>query len=532
MYTVVTTELDIASQVMSSVGDSRCQPCIPYRPSTYTRRPCGITAPEHIVIGSTRTQAWSIPPRGLRQPSSILTRDTVPTGRPLHLVLDPLRVLLFALMVVTISRVHQNYPVLETLRPALALVVGSIVYAYLNPRYLTRTNIFRAWPMRLVATLGVLACCSAAFGISLGGSATYILGSYVKTLAFAFLIALSIRHVRDLYTFVWAYVLSCGILSFFAIFVFGMSKASGSFVTRLNDLNMYDSNDIGVVLMVGLPLSLLLLTADRGRKRLLLLAILIGIATTVARSGSRGGFLGFIAVGLGLLVVVRTVSAAQRLIAVVVASITLAFGAPPGYWQQMGTILSPKEDYNYYDVDGRKAVVERGLHYMAEYPAFGLGINNFSRAECSISPKLEFLRRDGPIRCTAPHNSYVQAGSELGIPGLLAWVSLTLGGIFAPGMLRRRLPKAWLRGTPSQRFVCNATSFFTVSMIGFAVTSFFVSFAWMDALYVMAALLTGLYVAAQTEFDAAYRKGAAVPSQPSPKRPAGWRMRPPAMPAP
>jgi hypothetical protein len=97
-------------------------------------------------------------------------------------------------------------------------------------------------------------------------------------------------------------------------------------------------------------------------------------------------------------------------------------------------------------------------------------------------------------------------------------------------MLRRRLPKAWLRGTPSQRFVYNATSFFTVSMMAFAVTSFFVSFAWMDTLYVMAALLTGLYVAAQTEFDAAYRKGAAGPSQPSPKKLAGWRMRPRAMP--
>jgi hypothetical protein len=32
-------------------------------------------------------------------------------------------------------------------------------------------------------------------------------------------------------------------------------------------------------------------------------------------------------------------------------------------------------------------------------------------------------------------------------------------------------------------------------MIGFAVTSFFVSFAWLDPIYVMAAFLTGLYVA-------------------------------------
>ena len=528
MYIVVTTELDLASPDMSTAGDSRCQPCILCR--AIKARVCGSTIPEHIVIGSTRTQAWSTPPRAVRQPPSILTRSAADMERPLELVWDPLRVLLFALTLITISRVHQHYPVLVTLRPALFLVVGSIAYAYLNPRCLRRTNIFRAWPMRSVAILGVLACCSAAFGISLGASASFISESYWKTLACAFLIALSIRHGRDLYMFVWAYVISCGILSFFAIFVFGMSRQTDSFVTRLNDLYTYDSNDIGVVLLVGLPLTLLLLTADRGRKRLLLLAILIGIATTMARSGSRGGFLGFVAVGLGLLVVVKTVSAARRLIVVVVASITLAVGAPPGYWQQMGTILSPKEDYNYYDIDGRKAVMERGLHYIAEYPVFGLGIDNFSRAECSISPKLKFLPRDGPIRCTAPHNSYVEAGSEVGIPGLLVWLSLTFGGIFAPGMLRRRLPKAWLGGTPSQRFVYNATSFFTVSMIAFAVTSFFVSFAWMDPLYFMAALLTGLYVAAQTEFDAAYRSGGVATSEPSPRRLAGWRMGPRVMP--
>lgn len=40
-----------------------------------------------------------------------------------------------------------------------------------------------------------------------------------------------------------------------------------------------------------------------------------------------------------------------------------------------------------------------------------------------------------------------------------------------------------------------ATSFLPLAMIGFAVTAFFVTFAWMDPLYILAALTTGLYVA-------------------------------------
>ena len=439
---------------------------------------------------------------------------------------DPLRILLFVLTILTISRVHQAYPLLATLRPALLLVVASVGYAYLNPRYLAAHNVLHLWPMRLVATLGVLACCSVPFGISLGGSALFILDTYVKTLAYGFLIAVSIRRVRDLYTFVWAYVLSCGILSFFSLFVFGISRASGSYVTRLNDLYTYDSNDLGVVMMVGLPLTLLLLTVERGTKRWSLLTILVGIAATMARSGSRGGFLGFVAVGLAGLILVKNVSAGRRLVVLAAASIALAVGAPAGYWKQMGTILAPKEDYNYSDIDGRKAVMERGIGYMAQYPVFGLGIGNFARAECTISPKIASLRRNGPMRCTPPHNSYLQAGAELGAPGLLIWVLLVIGGIFAPPRLRKRLPRSWRRGTQAERFIYSATSFFSVAMIGFAVTSFFVSFAWMDPVYFMAALITGLYVAAQAQLAAGESGGSGLPSHlAAPRGVPGWRVR-------
>jgi O-antigen ligase len=475
------------------------------------------------MIASARSMRHPAPP-GTRSLARAPSHPSAPVA--LRIERDPLRIALFVLTIVTISRVHQHYPALQAARPALLLVIASVAYAYLNPRYLTRVNILRLWPMRIVAGMGILACCSVPFGISLGGSALFILDTYVKTLAYAFLIAVSIRHVRDLYTFVWAYVISCGILAFFSLFVFGISKEAGTYVTRLNGLYTYDSNDLGVVMMVGLPLTLLLMTVDRGAKRWALSVILIGIASTMARSGSRGGFLGFVAVGIAGLILVKNVSAARRLSVFVVALIALVVGAPPGYWKQMGTILAPKSDYNYTDIDGRKAVMARGIGYMVQYPVFGLGISNFSRAECSISPKLASLRPNGPMRCTAPHNSYVQAGSELGVPGLLIWFSLVFGGIFAPQLLRRRLPRSWRRGTASERFIYSATSFFSVSMIGFAVTCFFVSFAWMDIAYLMSALLTGLYVAAQGQLGARDRNNGSAAAEVLPARGfAGWRVR-------
>jgi O-antigen ligase len=446
----------------------------------------------------------------------------------LVLVRDPLRIALFVLTILNVSRVHQHYGVIRRLRPALLLVVVSVAYAYLNPRVLTRENILRLWPMRLIATLGVLACCSVVFGISLGGSASFILDSYLKTLTYAFLIALSIRHVRDLYTFVWAYVIACGILSYFSLFVFGMSRGGGSYVTRLNNMYTYDSNDVGVVLLAGMALTILLLGVVRGRRRWIVLMILLGIAATIARSGSRGGFIGFVAFAAGALLLVNSVSASRRMGLLVAALITLIVAAPPGYWKQMSTILQPKEDYNYSSLDGRRALIERGLGYMEKYPVFGLGINNFARAECSISPKHASLRINGPMRCTPPHNSYLQAGTELGIPGFLVWLSLVVGGIVAPLKLRRRLPQWWMRGTDAQRFIYGATSLFPVAMIGFAVPSFFVSFAWADTLYLLSALLTGLYVAARVQMEqdsgnADNQSAGDTPVRPS-NQSVGWRV--------
>lgn len=432
---------------------------------------------------------------------------------------DPLRITMFTLLIVTVSRVHQHYPILARLRPGLALVAIAGAYAWLHRKALTRDRVLQRWPMRRVLLLGVLSCGSAVFGISLGRSASFILESYSKTIICALLIALSIRQARDLYSLVWGYVISCGILAFFALFVFGMAKASNSYVTRLNDLYTYDSNDLGVVLMVGIALTLLLLVVARGMRRWTLIVILLALAATIARSGSRGAFVGFVVLGVSALLMADNVSAGRRLLMASLVLAALVIGSPPGYWKQMSTVMSPKEDYNYSSRDGRRALMKRGFGYMKEYPVFGLGINNFSRAECTISSKVQ-PGVQGPLRCTPPHNSYVQAGAELGVPGLFTWVSLIVSGIVTVRRLRRRMPRAWRRGSEVERFLYAGPRYFPLAMIGFAVTAFFLSFAWMDTLYILVALISGLYTAVSAQL------AVSAPAIPARRATTAWRTRP------
>ena len=410
---------------------------------------------------------------------------------------DPYLIALFLLTVVTVSRVHQHYGFLVALRPGLLLTAVAVGVAILSPR-LTKSENLARWPARVMMALGLVACLSAPFGISLGGSASYILEDYSKVLVYGFLLVVAMRSARELSMLVWAYVIACGLLAWMANFVFGLSAESGSATARLNDMYSYDANDLGCVLLVGFPLTLLAMQVAGTRGRVLAMCILYGIGASIARSGSRGALVGLVAVVVVVLFMLRQVSAAKRIGFVGVLAVGLVVTAPPGYWAQMKTILEPTDDYNWTARDGRKEVAKRGMRYMVTYPVFGLGINNFGRAEGTISTKARrHVEGEAGIRWTAAHNTWVQVGAELGITGLLLWCGLIFGGMVSALRLRRRMPAHWARGDPEERFLHLACLYVPLALVGFAVSSTFVSFAYVDPIYIVAAYLVGLHVAVE-----------------------------------
>ncbi|MFQ5688791.1 MAG: O-antigen ligase family protein [Gemmatimonadota bacterium] len=440
--------------------------------------------------------------------------------------LDLLRLSIFALILLSLSRVHM-YLGLGRLRPALLLAVTAMAYAFLNPRLVNTGRLIRHWPTRVLVSLAVLACLSAAFGLSLGGSAKFILQSYSKVFILAFLLIAAIRGPRDLRFFTWAYVVSCGVLAYFAMFVFGLKVETDTFA-RLNDLYTFDANDINCILMSGLPLTILCYQSSRMKGKILASLVLVGIGATVARSGSRGGFVGLVVVAALLLFFLPRVSVIKRFGFMFAVAMGLLLFTPPGYWEQMATIGQPKEDYNWSAYYGRKQLAQRGLGYMIRYPVFGLGVNNFARAEGTISERAQnFIDRPGVrIRWRPAHNSFVQVGSEMGVPGLLLWTSLIVVGFFGMRRLRHRLPGRWEKGDPDQRFVYYMTIYLPVSLVGFAVTAFFVSFAYVDVIYILAAFLTGVYVSAENLLYREPRPVGPRPQGPAPRLRASAHARP------
>jgi O-antigen ligase len=393
--------------------------------------------------------------------------------------------MLATLIILTISRLHQHISIIGKLRPAMILALGALGYAYLKPKYLAGGAILRERLPRTVIGLLALACISVPFGISIGNSALMIIEAYSKLIVIVLLVMLTVRTVSDLYAYVVAYATGVTILAFFAVFVFQLSQAPQ--LARLSDLYTWDANDAGLILVTGIPLFLLL--AKTGKRVLGGLAWvgLVLCLVALVRTGSRGAFLALLAAGFGVLFLARAVAPATRGALVLAATMGFVLLAPADYKAQMKGILSATEDYNWTSGQGRKELSKRGVGYMLSRP-FGLGINNFSKAECSsLSEYFRNRPANRGVKCSAPHNTWVQAGAELGVLGLVAWAAMILGGLALVVRLARRIPKAWARGSPEQQFLRFAPGYLAASLLGFAVGSTFVSFAWQEIGYLLVA---------------------------------------------
>jgi O-Antigen ligase len=441
------------------------------------------------VRGSVAPTAGRVPPGAARR----AIRQT--QAKATSLLRDPFRIGILILLVDTISKTVGEIPAAQAFRPSLLIFGGCAFYAILNFKESVNLGVFRYRVPQLILLQAALACGSALFGISMGHAAYYIFTNYWKTIAVALLLIVSLRNLTDVRRMIWATAIAGVILSFISVFVTHLSKQRGGAV--------YDANDIGTIVVMTIPLTLFAVQMTKGIWRMVCLAGLVLCAETIAISASRGAFMGMLAVGAALLLFLPGISAVKRVMYVVGIAGALAVFAPEGYWESMQSIITnPKADYNWDAGMGRRQIAKRGIGYMMDHPLFGLGIDNFSMQEGMYSDYAkELMSKNIGVKWTAPHNSWVEAGAETGIPVLLVWVALVVGSTVPLIKLRRKMPKSWARdGTPDQRFVYLATLYVPISILGFVVCATFVSFAWSDQSYVLPAIAMGIQMACAQQF--------------------------------
>ncbi len=406
---------------------------------------------------------------------------------------DPLWGAILVSIIVGISRIHQHFGPLMVIRPAMLSFLVAVGYALLVPSSIRPANLRESWTVKVMAVFSICAILSIPFGISLGGAATFLMNGFASTLIYTFLTVTAVRNWRDLRFLVLAFLVADALLLWLCLFVF-KSELAASGINRLAFSYSYDGNDVGVILMMGVPMAVFMLYSAKGLGRLFYLTILACTIITLALTGSRGGMVGLVAVSVALFVVARDIKLTHRLGLVGMFVALLVVAAPAGYWKQMQTILNPKDDYNVTSEYGRVEIFKRGLEYIWQYPLFGVGLNNFGRAESTISSRAKHLQPGEQLMWAAPHNTQLQVAAEMGLIAFAMWLAVIVGGTVGLLRWRRRLPASWRHGDDEQRFLYQMTTYLPVSFVGFFVTAAFVSWAYLQAFYLLFVMLAGLHV--------------------------------------
>lgn len=384
-----------------------------------------------------------------------------------------------------VGRVHELFPALAPLKPTLvaaALAVALYVLQQTGPR---RVGLLRSRLTTCLFGLLVWSALSIPGALNQGLAFHVVTDNLAKAIVMCLVLAGSVRSVRDVERLILVYFVVTVMYTLVVLSRFQL----GADDWRLSHLYNYDANDFATLIATALPLGLpFALGQRRAPLRMLALAGLAVLVVGQIRSGSRGGFLALLAVAAFVLLRFTTIPARSRLAGLLVILAVGGATASDRYWTQMQTIVNPEQDYNATSDAGRLKTWGRGLTYMAGHPLLGVGAGNFPVAEGTLSPLARRQEYGIGVRWSTAHNSFIQVGAELGVPGLLFFAGL-IGTAYAA--LRRGARRAALAGAAALG-TSRLAQALMAALVGFAVGGFFLSLAYSDVLYALAGLALGL----------------------------------------
>ena len=362
-------------------------------------------------------------------------------------------------------RFHILAPGMEALRISAILTGASWAFLLLAPRW---EHMSRALRLPFVwLYIGVLfwALAGYSFGLDPQSSFLELRDVHLRNLLFMLFVLGTVSTYVRLEVAMMANAFGAAVLAFYYI--------KGGTPTMWTPVSTYDRNDMALLFNMCLPIAFWLLVEQKTRWAKVgfgLLAASLGYS--VLMSQSRGGFLGLSAILLYFMVTEKTIPIRYRLGPVAIAAVGLFF-LPAEVQDRLRTLTSLEQDYNYDSSTGRVEIWKRGLGYVQDRPLFGVGIDNFSEAEATISDRARML--GGRVNGQVAHNSYLEITAETGYPGGVMYLGLVVSLLAWLVTWRNRLKRWRNRGGPRLHALYRLTNCMTASTIGFALGSFFLS---------------------------------------------------------
>ena len=306
------------------------------------------------------------------------------------------------------------------------------------------------------------------------GGVVEVFNRFVPTILCFFMIAGTADSLKRLNLLAWTVSLALFVIALHGILESqtgvgwsGASVVEGSRITYVGLLA--DPNDLGMALLMALPMQIYLVGTTRRVLLRLLLVVCIGATLwSTYLTNSRGAVLGLAAMSV-YLIFKRYGTAKAMLVAPILIGALVAAG--PGRIDDM----SADED----SAAGRVDAWYAGFDMFKERPLFGVGMGNFVEHHSLTA-----------------HNSFVLALAELGVVGYFMWLALLALSIMmirqiinleAPGELS--IPSAELDDWRAHQRFASALLY---TLIAYMVTAFFLSRSYVPMLYMTYGLCAGL----------------------------------------
>ena len=303
--------------------------------------------------------------------------------------------------------------------------------------------------------------------------------SYSKLLFFYFLILQIVRTPKQLGLIFWAMVyamlftIAVGILGvFFPLPILGTVEQGFRFRGLMNDPNVLALH----VLIIFPIIALFVFHVRSNVKRYALVFLLILLFFVLLATFSRGATLGFGAIVLGLLYVLRR---NRALLAFALAALIIGILLVPGiFWERLSSL---SDIYRDPSLRWRVKLFFGALHLFLKHPFNGIGAGNF----VLISHQFVAMH-------LAVHNTWLEVATEMGVPGFILFT-----GIFATYLLQlRRAAQMFARsGRRDLEFISKGL---LVSSLGIFVYASFHSIEEYFVLWTLFGLGSALYHASKS----------------------------------
>ncbi len=322
-----------------------------------------------------------------------------------------------------------------------------------------------------------------------------------------FLMCAALFTVKDCRVMIYAN-LAGGFILVALCFMVGKIDASRFVIPSGSFLN---PNALALQLLVAACLFIMLVMH---RNMLVRIIGLVGIGTSlpfILKTASRGSFVAILAVLVALFFTVQRTARFKMVIAVMVLAVPALMVVPPTALNRIVNIAimseqqTEDETYALSSQLSRQELLKESLKYTVTHPIFGVGTGEFGAAVWGDGQKAGIR-----TAWAGTHNTFTQISAECGIPALIFYTAV----VFLCIRMNRRLYKA-TRGDRAMEDISSIALTLYLTMVAFAVNTFFFHTAYGYYLSTLAGLSVALQFASAPRLNAAAPVRNATPAGPA-----------------